>query len=241
MTINISSYLKLNLKQILTNGGLIFGIILSIAPSIALSYSILKLGGPFNILHVSSFFCIFGIIVPVILATSSFLKDFHYGTISMVYSTSKNRIRYFISNIIIAALLGGGFGAVGYGTLYVYSKLGVPGILYPSFPLVFILNFILCVVFFTLCSYISAMFFEKTSLVYIVLILAIEILPNLLGTLRLALNNHFLDNIIDNFPFYFLLTYIPSSNLSISQYINLTFFLVILFCIGMALTQRKDV
>lgn len=241
MRISMSNYIKLNLQQILKNGGLLLGIILAVLPSIAISYSILKLNGPFTILHVASFFCIFGIVGPVVLAASVFLKDFHYGTISMIFNTEKNRIRYFISNSILAALLGGIFGIIGVITLNVLSNLGVTGELSYTFSASFVLNFILCIVFYMLCAYILVLIFDKSSIVYIALITAIEILPNLLESLRLALNNSFFDSVIENVPFYSLLIYLPSGNFGVSQYVNLILSIGLLSVASVFLTVRKDV
>lgn len=241
MKLDIPNYLKMNILNSIKNGSILLGLFISIIPSIAITYSILELNGPFTISHVAHFFCIFGIVVPVIIASSMFLKDFHFKTISIFYTSFENRISYFISNIILAGIVGCIFGVTGSLLLNLLSSIGVEGEISIFHSFEFILNFIFCIVFYGLFAYVLALLFEKSSIVYIILILGIEILPNLLESIRAAVDNRVINSLIDNFPFYSLLIYLPTGNLTITQYVNLAVGIVVLFGLGAYLTSKKNV
>ncbi|MGT2887121.1 hypothetical protein N1496_09575 [Streptococcus didelphis] len=106
MKFNKRLYIKSCLKELVTSGIIIIGVIVALIPPVILMYYIINYGShSFYIKHISNFFCIFGLYIGVLSPLYFINRDFSMDTITLVCNTKENRIAYLNANVLLAFFL----------------------------------------------------------------------------------------------------------------------------------------
>lgn len=228
MKLNIKNYIILNSKELLRNGLLIVGLLSAIVPSVIISYFILHNQSPFQIKHVSNFYCMLGLLFAVLQPVFLINRDFSNKTISLINNSPENRRRYFGANLLLALMISMIFALIGVVIFLLAKSNGVTGSLPITFLLDFIINYFVLVSTYFLIAYLLFTYHFKSQLIYVVLALLLLFFPNILASVQAWNETNILGKIIDEIPLYFLPALIASRELSLVQHVISFLFLGVL-------------
>lgn len=241
MILSIKNYVSCNINELFKKGHLIVGIIGALGPALIMSYFILTETTPFNIKHVSNFYCMLGMLAAILHPLYFVNRDYASKTISLINNSKQNRKNYVLANVVIALLVSILYVAIGIGLLLVTKQLGVPGELKTSFLLGFFVNVLLLVLTYFLFAYILLLYGVRSGAVYGILTAIILFFPNVLANLLENMNNGFLSSLIENFPGYFYPVMVGSNPLSPLQYFIGGFILIVLFVLVLKKSKKSEI
>lgn len=219
MILNINKYVSYNLKELFKNGFLIIGLLAALGPAVIMAYFILNADTPFQIKHISNFFCMLGMLAAVLHPLYFVNRDYSSKTISLINNSKQNRKNYVTANIVISLLVSLLYVAMGLGLLLVAKELGVPGELKVSFLLGFLSNIFLLVPTYFLFGYLLLLYGMRSGAVYGILTALLLFFPNIFANILPNIRNEFFSGLIENFPLYFYPIMVGSNPLSPVQYI----------------------
>lgn len=237
MKFNKRLYIKNCLKELITSGIIIIGVIVAVIPPVILMYYIINYGSnSFYIKHISNFFCIFGLYIGVLSPLYFINRDFSMDTITLVCNTKENRIAYLNANVLLAFFLSLFYSSIGVATVLIANYLGVTGDLTVNFIIGFLCNLTITIVFYYLFSYLLFSFFIKSNVVFSFLTLLLLFIPNIISNILYSTQNELLNNLFEKIPMYFLPIYAGSNIMEISQYIISILSICILYTLSMKKT-----
>lgn len=241
MTLSINKYVIYNLKELLKKGYLVVGLLGACVPAIIMTYFILNESTPFNIKHVSNFYCMLGMLAAVLLPLYFINRDYSTKTISLINNSVQNRRNYVFANGIIALSVSLLYTMTGIVLLLVTKTLGVPGDLKLSFLAGFSVNVFLLVMTYFLFGYLLFLYGVRSGAVYGILTAILLFFPNALATIQGMIHNEFLSKLIENFPGYFYPIMVGSNPLSPLQYSIGCLTLIVLFVIVLRKSKKIEV
>ncbi|WEZ05113.1 ABC transporter permease [Bacillus subtilis] len=241
MILNIKNYVNYNFKELIKKGHLAVGVLGAFGPALLVSYFILTANTPFNIKHVSNFYCMLGMLAAVLHPLYFVNRDYSSKTISLINNSKQNRKNYVLANVVIALLVSLLYVALGIGLLLVTQQLGVPGELKVTFLLGFFVNVFLLVLTYFLLGYILLLYGVRSGAVYGILTAMLLFLPNILANILESTHNKFLSGLIENFPGYFYPVMIGSNPLSLLQYFIGCFILIVLFVLVLKKSKKIEI
>ena len=241
MTLSINKYVIYNLKELLKKGYLVVGLLGACVPAIIMTYFILNESTPFNIKHVSNFYCMLGMLAAVLLPLYFINRDYSTKTISLINNSVQNRRNYVFANGIIALSVSLLYTITGIVLLLVSKTLGVSGDLKLSFLAGFSVNVFLLVMTYFLFGYLLFLYGVRSGAVYGILTAILLFFPNALATIQGMIHNEFLSKLIENFPGYFYPIMVGSNPLSPLQYSIGCLTLIVLFVIVLRKSEKIEV
>ncbi|KXZ13170.1 ABC transporter permease [Bacillus nakamurai] len=241
MILNIKNYVNYNFKELIKKGYLAVGVLGAFGPALLVSYFILTANTPFNIKHVSNFYCMLGMLAAVLHPLYFVNRDYSSKTISLINNSKQNRKNYVLANVVIALLVSLLYVALGIGLLLVTQQLGVPGELKVSFFLGFFVNVFLLVLTYFLLGYILLLYGVRSGAVYGILTAMLLFFPNILANILESIHNKFLSALIENFPGYFYPVMVGSNPLSLLQYFIGCFTLIVLFVLVLKKSKKIEI
>ncbi|MEZ7542621.1 ABC transporter permease [Streptococcus salivarius] len=237
MKFNKRLYIKNCLKELITSGIIIIGVIVALIPPVILMYYIINYGShSFYIKHISNFFCIFGLYIGVLSPLYFINRDFSMDTITLVCNTKENRIAYLNANVLLAFFLSLFYSLIGVATVLIANNLGVTGDLNINFIIGFFCNLTITIVFYYLFSYLLFSFLIKSNVVFSLLTLLLLFIPNMISNILYSTQNELLNNLFEKIPMYFLPIYAGSNIMEGSQYIISILSICILYTLSMKKT-----
>ena len=238
---NISNVFIVEVRKLLKNKLLYGSILLSILFASALTYAIKFQGGPFTIRAISGFYGIGATLAIAILCTKMYLDDLASGTISLFFSSKKNRISYLVGKLLAAVFLGFLFGVICSIVMMCSSFFLGWNIKLLSYVILPILIYILFSVFYMLLFFLIGIFQRKPTTIIslaIVFILAIPVLlDNITHYNRIP---NVIKQIINNFPLMYLIQGTKFLQLSFLKVIISIISVIVLFVINCYFITRKD-
>ncbi|MCY8463604.1 ABC transporter permease [Bacillus atrophaeus] len=241
MILNIKNYVNYNFKELFKKGHLAIGVLGAFGPALLVSYFILTANTPFNVKHVSNFYCMLGMLAAVLHPLYFVNRDYSSKTISLINNSKQNRKNYVLANVVIALLVSLLYVALGIGLLLVTQQLGVPGELKVSFLLGFFVNVFLLVLTYFLLGYILLLYGVRSGAVYGILTAMLLFFPNILANILESTHNKFLSGLIENFPGYFYPVMVGSNPLSLLQYFIGCFILIVLFVLVLKKSKKIEI
>jgi ABC-2 type transport system permease protein len=241
MTISINRYVIYNLKELLKNGYLAAGLLGACVPASIMAFVILNGSTPFNIKHVSNFYCMLGMLAAVLMPLYFINRDYSANTISQINNSVENRRNYVFANGIIALLVSFLYSVIGIVLFKATKMLGVSGDLEISFLAGFSVNVFLLVMTYFLIGYLLFLYNLRSGAVYGILTALLLFFPNALASIQGMIHNGFLSEIIENFPGYFYPTMVGSNPLSPLQYSIGCLTLVVLFVAVLKKSERIEI
>lgn len=241
MILNIKNYVNYNFKELIKKGHLAVGVLGAFGPALLVSYFILTANTPFNIKHVSNFYCMLGMLATVLHPLYFVNRDYSSKTISLINNSKQNRKNYVLANVVIALLVSLLYVALGIGLLLVTQQLGVPGELKVTFLLGFFVNVFLLVLTYFLLGYILLLYGVRSGAVYGILTAMLLFFPNILANILESTHNKFLSGLIENFPGYFYPVMVGSNPLSLLQYFIGCFILIVLFVLVLKKSKKIEI
>lgn len=241
MILSINKYVVYNLKELLKNGYLVVGLLSACIPAIIMTYVILNGSTPFNIKHVSNFYCMLGMLAAVLLPLYAINRDYSTKTISLINNSVGNRKSYVYANCIIALSVGLLYTMIGIVLLLVTKTLGVSGDLKLSYLAGFSVNVFLLVMTYFLFGYLLFLFGVRSGAVYGILTAILLFFPNALANIQGMIHNQFLSKLIENFPGYFYPIMVGSNPLSPLQYSIGCLTLIVLFMTVFKKSEKIEV
>ncbi|ARV45903.1 ABC transporter permease [Bacillus inaquosorum] len=241
MILNIKNYVNYNFKELIKKGHLAVGVLGAFGPALLVSYFILTANTPFNIKHVSNFYCMLGMLAAVLHPLYFVNRDYSSKTISLINNSKQNRKNYVLANVVIALLVSLLYVALGIGLLLVTQQLGVPGELKVTFLLGFFVNVFLLVLTYFLLGYILLLYGVRSGAVYGILTAMLLFFPNILANILESTHNKFLSGLIENFPGYFYPVMVGSNPLSLLQYFIGCFILIVLFVLVLKKSKKIEI
>ncbi|RPK03263.1 hypothetical protein BSBH6_02737 [Bacillus subtilis] len=241
MILNIKKYVNYNFKELIKRGHLAVGVLGAFGPALLVSYFILTANTPFNIKHVSNFYCMLGMLAAVLHPLYFVNRDYSSKTISLINNSKQNRKNYVLANVVIALLVSLLYVALGIGLLLVTQQLGVPGELKVTFLLGFFVNVFLLVLTYFLLGYILLLYGVRSGAVYGILTAMLLFFPNILANILESTHNKFLSGLIENFPGYFYPVIVGSNPLSFLQYSIGCFILIVLFVLVLKKSKKIEI
>ncbi|MET4566209.1 ABC transporter permease [Bacillus subtilis] len=241
MILNIKNYVNYNFKELIKKGHLAVGVLGAFGPALLVSYFILTANTPFNIKHVSNFYCMLGMLAAVLHPLYFVNRDYSSKTISLINNSKQNRKNYVLANVVIALLVSLLYVALGIGLLLVTQQLGVPGELKVTFLLGFFVNVFLLVLTYFLLGYILLLYGVRSGAVYGILTALLLFFPNILANILESTHNKFLSGLIENFPGYFYPVMVGSNPLSLLQYFIGCFILIVLFVLVLKKSKKIEI
>ncbi|MGF7534792.1 ABC transporter permease [Bacillus mexicanus] len=241
MILNIKNYVNYNFKELIKKGHLAVGVLGAFGPALLVSYFILTANTPFNIKHVSNFYCMLGMLAAVLHPLYFVNRDYSSKTISLINNSKQNRKNYVLANVVIALLVSLLYVALGIGLLLVTQQLGVPGELKVTFLLGFFVNVFLLVLTYFLLGYILLLYGVRSGAVYGILTAMLLFFPNILANILESTHNKYLSGLIENFPGYFYPVMVGSNPLSLLQYFIGCFVLIVLFVLVLKKSKNIEI
>ncbi|MFV9830535.1 hypothetical protein A4A36_10900 [Bacillus subtilis] len=241
MILNIKKYVNYNFKELIKRGHLAVGVLGAFGPALLVSYFILTANTPFNIKHVSNFYCMLGMLAAVLHPLYFVNRDYSSKTISLINNSKQNRKNYVLANVVIALLVSLLYVALGIALLLVIQQLGVPGELKVTFLLGFFVNVFLLVLTYFLLGYILLLYGVRSGAVYGILTAMLLFFPNILANILESTHNKFLSGLIENFPGYFYPVIVGSNPLSFLQYSIGCFILIVLFVLVLKKSKKIEI
>ncbi len=241
MTLSINKYVIYNLKELLKKGYLVVGLLGACVPAIIMTYFILNKSTPFNIKHVSNFYCMLGMLAAVLLPLYFINRDYSTKTISLINNSVQNRRNYVFANGIIALSVSLLYTMTGIVLLLVTKTLGVSGDLKLSFLAGFSVNVFLLVMTYFLFGYLLFLYGVRSGAVYGILTAILLFFPNALANIQGMIHNEFLSELIKNFPGYFYPIMVGSNPLSPLQYSIGCLTLIVLFVVVLKKSEKIEV
>ncbi|UQZ94883.1 ABC transporter permease [Bacillus safensis] len=242
MILNIKSYVNYNLKELIKKGYLAIGLLGALGPALLVSYFIITAANtPFNIKHVSNFYCMLGMLAAVLHPLYFVNRDYSSKTISLINNSKQNRTNYVLANVVIALLVSLLYVALGISLLLVTQQLGVPGELKLSFLLGFCINALLLVLTYFLLGYILLLNGVRSGAVYSILTAMLLFIPNILANILDSTNNKVFTGLIENFPGYFYPVMVGSNPLSFLQYFIASLTLIVLFVLVLKRSKKIEI
>lgn len=229
MILRVDKYVVYNLKELLKNGYLAVGLLGACVPAVIMAYYILNAATPFNIKHVSNFYCMLGMLTAVLLPLYFINRDYSAKTVSLINNSVQNRRNYVFANGIIALAVSVLYAVTGSVLLLVTKALGVSGDLTPVFLAGFSVNISLLVITYFLFGYLLFLSGVRSGAVYGILTALLLFLPNALSTIQGMIHNRFLLAWVENFPGYFYPVMVGSNPLSPLQYFIGCLTLIVMF------------
>lgn len=229
MILSINKYVSYNLKELFKNGFLIIGLLAAFGPAVIMAYFILNGSTPFQIKHISNFYCMLGMLAAVLHPIYLVNRDYSSKTISLINNSKQNRKNYVTANVVIALLVSLLYAVMGVALLLVTKELGVPGELKATFLLGFFSNVFLLVLTYFLFGYLLLLYGVRSGAVYVILTALLLFVPNIFANILPNIQNEILISFIENFPLYFYPIMVGSNPLSLSQYIvgGITLFILL--------------
>lgn len=219
MILNINKYVSYNLKELFKNGFLIVGLLAAFGPAVIMAYFIFEGHTPFQIKHISNFYCMLGMLAAVLHPLYLVNRDYSSKTISLINNSKQNRKNYVTANVVIALLVSLLYAAMGIALLLVTKELGVPGELKVSFLLGFFSNVFLLVLTYFLFGYLLLLSGMRSGAVYVILTALLLFVPNIFANILPNIHNELFSGLIESFPLYFYPIMVGSNPLSPVQYI----------------------
>ena len=241
MILNIKNYVNYNFKELTKRGHLAVGVLGALGPALLVSYFIITANTPFNIKHVSNFYCMLGMLAAVLHPLYFVNRDYSSKTISLINNSKQNRKNYVLANVVIALVVSLLYVALGIGLLLVTQQLGVPGELKVTFLLGFFVNVFLLVLTYFLFGYILLLYGVRSGAVYGILTAMLLFIPNILANILESTHNKFLSGLIENFPGYFYPVIVGSNPLSLLQYFIGCFILIVLFVLVLNKSKKIEI
>lgn len=220
MKFSIKNYIMESFKELIMNGRMILGLIVGLAPTVAIAAFILKHPeASFEIKHVSNFYCMLGLLTAVVTALFLINRDFSTNAIFLINNSKKNRITYVVANFVVSIIIAVVYAFIGIIACVLASGMGVPGELEIEFLCGFGVNLVLLIPTYFLLCYILLLMGAKSGLVYTLLTGSLLFLPNIFSNILQTIHNDLVIEIIENFPLYFYPIYAGSNPMSSKQYI----------------------
>lgn len=241
MILNINKYVVYNIKELFKNGSLVVGLLGAFGPALIMTYFILTENTPFQIKHVSNFYCMLGMLAAVLHPIYFVNRDYSSKTISLINNSKQNRKNYVTANVVIALIVSLLYAVMGLGLLLVTKELGVPGELEVSFLLGFFVNVFLLVLTYFLFGYILLLYGVRSGAVYGILTALLLFLPNILANILPNIHNEFFSGLLKNFPAYFYPIMVGSNPLSPLQYLMGCFTLLVLFVLVLKKSEKIEI
>lgn len=232
--------LWLDIKKIHSSWFTYFSLLLSIFPAYGMVYAIKNLHGPFTILHVTSFYSLFGSIFCVILSMRLFTDDIYHEVFSLIFDKVAHRKRYLVGKLLGSIYVGILFGLICMFVIFTsveYLRIHVDNHIYlKSF-----LNYILFSAFYSLLFFFISIFYRKVTVLFVIAVLSVSFLPNLIASiLESGIFSKGVIHFVHDVPFYFLPIRIGSHNFSNVDYIIVLFSIVLLFFLSIKAIIRQD-
>lgn len=237
----IGQIIKYDILNIFKSPLFYFLILLSIFPSIAISYSIKELKGPFDLQHITSFYALFGSISAYIFTIGVFTKDLTNETISFFMNNKSSRQSYILAKMISIFWVGLIFGLVGIITVHschvIYLGNEIPYNTYFEM----LLNYILFSLFFGLLFLLVSLFYRNIISYYIVGLLFITFIPGIISSILFWEETpELVVTIVDHIPLYTLPAFLGGNALEVSHYISVICSIVILIILNTVLVKKRD-
>lgn len=220
MKFSIKNYIMESFKELIMSGRMILGLIIGLAPAVAIAAFILKHPeASFEIKHVSNFYCMLGLLTAVLTALFLINRDFSTNVIFLINNSKRNRIAYVVANFMISIIIATVYAIIGIAACMISSEMGVPGELKTEFLCGFGINLVLLIPSYFLFCYVLLLLGAKSGLVYTLLTGSLLFLPNIFSNILPSMENNLLSKVIENFPLYFYPIYAGSNPMSATQYI----------------------
>ena len=209
MKFSIKNYIMESFKELIMNGRMILGLIVGLAPTVAIAAFILKHPeASFEIKHVSNFYCMLGLLTAVVTALFLINRDFSTNAIFLINNSKKNRITYVVANFVVSIIIAVVYAFIGIIACVLASGMGVPGELEIEFLCGFGVNLVLLIPTYFLLCYILLLMGAKSGLVYTLLTGSLLFLPNIFSNILQTIHNDLVIEIIENFHYIFI-RYMP--------------------------------
>lgn len=225
----VSNVFRLEVKNILKKQWLYFSLIISVLLASALVYAIKFMQGPFTIKAISGFYGIGSTIALAIFCTKLYLDDLGSGTITLFFSSQKNRKTYLVGKLLAALLLGFLFGGVCALVLLISSAYLGWEIKLLEFIIEPILIYILFSLFYMLLFFLIGIFERNTNNLIIITIITVLAIPSVVERINLEKASVIVREIINHVPIFFMVQGTKYLQLSSDKLIILSSLIVVLF------------
>jgi ABC-2 type transport system permease protein len=143
-------------------------------------YSIYELDGPFQPENVSGLYGGVATVALGVFCAKVVIADLHYGTIYLLFTSARDRIKFLVSRVLVISTMSLLFGFGCAALLFVNHQLN--GQAFSASDVgTSVLHYVLFGVFFTLLFQVISMYYQKVMQLLILSLVTILVLPGLLG------------------------------------------------------------
>jgi ABC-2 type transport system permease protein len=143
-------------------------------------YSIYELDGPFQPRNVSGLYAGIATVALGVFCAKVVIADLHYGTIYLLFTSARDRIKFLVSRVLVISTMSLLFGFGCAALLFVNHQLN--GQAFSASDVgTSVLHYVLFGVFFTLLFQVISMYYQKVMQLLILSLVTILVLPGLLG------------------------------------------------------------
>ena len=172
-------------------------------------YSIYELGGPFQPRNVSGLYAGIATVALGVLCAKVVIADLHYGTIYLLFTSARDRIKFLVSRVIVISTMSLLFGLGCAGLLFVNHELNGQAFSAADVGMA-VLQYVLFGVFFTLLFQVISMYYQKVMQLLILSLVTILVLPGLLGIVfQVEAIPDFVKDLVGYAPVYSLPNQLP--------------------------------
>ncbi|QAS51302.1 hypothetical protein [Halobacillus litoralis] len=227
---NFSQLLVLELRRNVISMHLVLSISLSLALGGGIIYSIHELGGPFQPRNVAGLYASIATVALGIYCAKMVIADLHYGTIYLFFKSTKDRLRFLLSRVVVIGVVSLLFGIGCSALLYVNHLWNSQAFMWTDVR-ASLLHYVFFGTFFTLLFMIISMYYQKAMNLLVLALMFILVLPGLLGMVfRVDAIPAFMKDIVAFSPLYSLPSQVPflalsNSEMTVIILVNLLLFL----------------
>ncbi|KMM37991.1 ABC transporter permease [Guptibacillus hwajinpoensis] len=206
---NFGKYLTLELRRNVLSIPLFLAIGLSLVIGGGIVYSIYEMDGPFRPENVTALYSMIATVALGVYCAKLVIIDLHYGTIYLLFTSARDRLKFLISRVIVimavSVMFGIGCGALVYVNHFLNDQAFSWGDVGSS-----VFHYVLFGVFFTLFFLVISMFYQKTMNLFVLSIVTILVLPSILGIiLQVDAVPAFIKDFVTYLPLYSLPNDLP--------------------------------
>ncbi|MYL64430.1 hypothetical protein GLW07_13820 [Bacillus hwajinpoensis] len=205
---NFGQYMKLEIKRNLS-----LPLFLSIAFAFlfggGIVYSIYELDGPFQPENVSGLYGGVATVALGVFCAKVVIADLHYGTIYLLFTSARDRIKFLVSRVLVITTMSLLFGFGCAALLYVNHQLNGQAFSAGDVGRA-VLQYVLFGVFFTLLFQVISMYYQKAMQLLTLSLVTILVLPGLLGIVfQVEAIPEFVKDLVAYAPIYSLPNQLP--------------------------------
>ncbi len=172
-------------------------------------YSIYELDGPFQPENVSGLYGGVATVALGIFCAKVVIADLHYGTIYLLFTSARDRIKFLVSRVLVISTMSLLFGFGCAALLFVNHQLNGQAFSVADVGMS-VLHYVLFGVFFTLLFQVVSMYYQKVMQLLILSLVTILVLPGLLGIVfQVEAVPEFVKDLVAYAPVYSLPNQLP--------------------------------